>query len=371
MTDIPQFQKLFKRTVAGNVQEWQISVESGPAGSGIIVTTYGLQDGQQQTIREQIVVGTNVGKRNETTPLQQACLNAKSKWEKQLTRRCYGLTVEASGQSRAEAPMLAQDYAKHLKAIQWDTAYAQPKLDGFRCLARCQDGKVTLWSREGKPIETMGHIVEQLSHILKEDDVLDGELYLPGTAFQKIASRIKKQQAESAQIQYHVYDTMLDVPFIDRYQQIPAKLRRLPSGLIVPVETQLVKDLDSLLRFQVGCIEQGFEGAMLRYGTEGYDAGKRSKYLLKVKTFKDAEFVITGAREGRGTHAGMAIFLCQTDTGAEFEVLAHGTHDEKRAAWANWQNYVGKKLTVKFHDWTTSEQPLPRFPVALRFAERV
>lgn len=366
LTNLPV---LYKRTSGGGVQTWLIWVTSTPEQYGSIHTAYGLQGGKLQNQTEIIKEGKNAGRKNATTAIQQAIAEATARWEKQKTRKAYGLTVEESADVRGEAAMLAQDYAKHLSAIEWDAAYGQPKLDGFRCLAKCRDGKVSLFSREHKPIESMPHIVEQLASVLKDGDTLDGELFVPGVAFQKIASLIKRQQEGSERIQYHVYDAMLDAPFIDRYQQAQAKIRRLSRDVVVPVNTRLITDLDQLMSFQADCVAQGFEGAMLRHGRLAYDAGKRSKYLLKVKTFQDAEFLITDAREGRGTHVGMAIFLCKTPAGHEFEVMAHGTHDEKRAAWANKQQHIGKKLTVKFQEWSTSEEPVPRFPVALRFAE--
>lgn len=366
---IPTFPKLYKRTVDGSVQEWEVRVEADGA-AGVIVVEYGLQGGKKQTIRDKVTEGKNAGRKNATTPLQQAIAEADSKWEKQKTRRCYGLTVEESGDARDEAPMLAHDYTKHINKVVWDSAYGQPKLDGFRCLAKCRGGKVLLWSREGKPIETMGHIVEQLQAVMQNGDTLDGELYIHGVNFQKIASLVKRQQDESTTVQYHVYDAMLEAPFIDRYQYAQKQLRRLPSGIIVPVATLIVPDLTKLMEFQAACLADGYEGAMLRHGVDDYDAGKRSKFLLKVKTFQDAEFQIIGACEGRGTHLGMAIFKCKTDTGAEFDVLAQGAHDEKRAAWQNKDQYIGKKLTVKFQDWTDDPAaPVPRFPVALRFAD--
>jgi DNA ligase 1 len=218
----------------------------------------------------------------------------------------------------------------------------------------------------------MPHVVEQLSAVLKDGDTLDGELFVPGFKFEQIASWIKRAQEDSCRIQYHVYDALLDAPFIDRYQQAQALLRRLSKDIIVPVETRLMTDLDQLMAFQADCVGQGLEGAMLRYGKHAYDAGKRSKYLLKVKTFQDAEFLITGVSEGRGTHAGMAVFKCRTAAGHAFDVLSPGTHAEKRSIWHQPPSrFIGRMLTVKFQEFTTTEQPVPRFPVALRLSEQV
>ncbi len=126
---------------------------------------------------------------------------------------------------------------------------------------------------------------------------------------------------------------------------------------------------EALNTFQAACVADGYEGAMLRHGTGGYDAGKRSKYLLKVKNFKDAEFEVVEVREGRGTHKGMAIFLCKTDRGHKFEVTAPGGHWEKQQYWLHREECVGAALTVKFFELSTGDAPVPRFPVGLRFKE--
>lgn len=371
MTQIPIFPLLLKATTDEGVQEWQISVEA-KGNVGEIVIKFGRRDGKQQVLREPITKGKNLGKKNETTPLQQAIAEAQSKWEKQRTRKCYGLTVEESAAARAAAPMLAESYKDFAKVVAWDTAYVQPKLDGFRCLARClDDGTITMTSREGKPINTMPHIAEQLKFALKPGDSLDGELYVQGPEFENLSSYIKRVQDGTEQVQYHVYDAPIEAPFIDRYQYAQSKLRRLPSGIIVPVETKLITAPDQLEAFQLGCLEQGFEGAMLRHGVGAYDAGTRSQALLKVKTFQDAEFKIVGVKEGRGTHAGMAIFVCDTGNGHTFDALAHGTHAQKREAWVQGEANVGRMLTVQYFGWTSSTPPSLRFPTAKRFAQKV
>ena len=50
-------------------------------------------------------------------------------------------------------------------------------------------------------------------------------------------------------------------------------------------------------------MDQGYEGQILRINNEYQN--KRSKYLLKHKTFVDEEFVILGINEGEGNKSGM------------------------------------------------------------------
>jgi DNA ligase-1 len=108
---------------------------------------------------------------------------------------------------------------------------------------------------------------------------------------------------------------------------------------------------------------------MLRHGNAGYEAGKRSSHLLKVKTFMDGEFEVVDWKEGRGRYEGMPIFTCETEAGTHFDVLAHGTLEEKRALFRQASSCLGKMLTVKYQYFTKTDEPVPFLPVALGFRE--
>jgi DNA ligase-1 len=365
--DIPLFPPLFKQTADEGVQTWEIRVEPNDDGTATIITTHGRLDGKKQEARDVIREGKNPGKKNATTALQQAVKEAAAKHKERLTRKHYALEVGDSAASRAAAPMLAKVFAEHIDKVTWDNAYTQPKLDGYRCLARRQGDEISLVSREGLPIQTMPHIVEALRSVLPDGATFDGELYSQ-LAFENLSSLIKRAQPDSAKISYYVYDMVADAPFIQRYDTVARHIRRRGAPCLVTVGTQPVRSADELLAFRDNCIAEGLEGAMLRYGDAGYHAGKRSANLLKAKKFKDDEFQVIGAKEGRGTYAGMAIFVCVTPAGHEFDVTAPGPLEEKRRYWQERDLYVGKKLTVEYQDFTKTETPVPRFPTAKRFA---
>ena len=101
---------------------------------------------------------------------------------------------------------------------------------------------------------------------------------------------------------------------------------------------------------------------MLRYGNDTYAAGERSQTILKLKSWKDAEFQIVSVAEGRGTMAGMAIFKCVTDKDHPFDVLAGGTHVQKQKAWNDRDRWVGRLITVEFAAYTNTETPVPWHP---------
>ena len=202
-----KLEPLFKRTSAGKVQIWEIRVEPNDDGSGTLIINHGLVDGKKQESSETITEGKNVGKKNETTPYQQAVAEARSRWNKQRDRRHYGLTVEESEAKRAAAPMLAQEYSKHGSKVDWEgRVYAQPKFDGHRCLiSRTAEGAM-MFSRGGELIESCPHIAEDVAAAMPIGSVLDGELYIHGEPLNKIGSYIRRKQEMSEQLKFMAYD---------------------------------------------------------------------------------------------------------------------------------------------------------------------
>lgn len=364
--EIPQFPTLFKLVNSKETQEWDIRVTANADGTASVIMTHGRQGGAKQVATDVI----DKPKRGKATPLEQAISEAQSRWNEKLTRKGYGRTVEASGDVRSVSPMLAYVFGDYAKDVDWTKAWMQPKLDGYRCKAmRGESGEVLLFSRENQPILTMPHIAEALTAMMQPGEMWDGELYTQDEVFENIGSLIKKQQPDSVKIQYHIYDQMAAQPFGDRYSSLMRRLRRGPTGILVPVETRIVTDPQELTVFQETCLAQGLEGAMLRHGDVGYQAGKRSKYLLKYKPTDDAEFEIIDVIPcERGSHKDVAKLICIAPNGNVFDVTAPGKMPEKRAILARHlsgeEKYVGRKLTVDYQGYTTTDKPVPRFPRA-------
>ncbi len=377
------FPPLYKRTATGAVQEWNIRVESD-GDKGRITIIQGQQGGKKQIYCETIEKGKNLGRANATTAIEQAIAEAQSRWEKQRDRKHYGLTVEESADKREEAPMLAQKYEDHAKKVEWKRALAQPKLDGNRCIARySSDGTMTLWTRKGVQIKTMDHIADELTGLMNRGETFDGELYVHGLHVTNLRSLLTRAQEGCKQVSFRVYDMVKPLPFHTRFSELEDRLGDridAPRNGIALVQTIRVMNEKELMTFQKQCIEQGFEGAMLRWGEAGYEAGKRSHGLLKVKTFQDAEFQIVDVvdskkpfnlcrEDGQVTPVKVAVFVCVTADGHQFNVTAPGTIAEKHAILHRPDDYVGKSLTVKFQCYTATDKPVPFQPVAKEVRE--
>lgn len=368
-----KFPRLYKATTNGDAQVWEISVFER-RGVPHIRSVFGLKNGKKQEVEEPITVGKNIGKQNETTPFEQAVKEAQARWERQISRNAYGETLEASEAVRWAGPMLAQVFDKHKQKVDWSTAFAQPKLDGFRLLAKKTLKGVVLVSRENQPMSALTDLQKLIEEVWAKgdfgSDTFDGEAYCHGLSLNQVASACKRKSDLTAKIQFHVYDCILpSAPFKERSERAQAFVQLAASTSIHAVATVKVRTEAELMTCQRDFVSSGYEGAMLRHGNSGYQAGKRADTLLKVKTFFDGEFEIVDWKPGRGKFAAVPIFTCKTDAGHVFDVTAPGDMTTKAELGANAAACVGKKMTVKYQYFTKTDTPVPFLPVAIGLRE--
>lgn len=369
---------LYKKTSTGAIQEWTIGVyqESMNSLTSVIETNYGqLNSDKIQTTKDTISSGKNVGKKNETTPFEQACAEALAKWEKQK-KKGYVESKEAAEAGELDdlieggiVPMLAHKFSEQGHKIKYP-AYAQPKLDGIRCIAILKNGKCTLWSRTRKQIKSVPHIIAEIEKRFIADIVLDGELYNHEfkTNFEHIVHLVrqdKKPDPQCTDVQYHIYDIINSDPFKDRIGHI-VKCFTIGSPIfkyLRLVETYRIEE-DEVQRWFNEFVKTGYEGAMLR-NTDSLYVNKRSYDLQKVKEFDDGEFKITGIEEGRGKLSGhVGAFVCETKEGKQFLAKMSGDTGRLKEYFLDHSLWKGKLLTVQYQG-LTGATGVPRFPVGV------
>lgn len=355
----------------GNGMGYWTARAFGDREGGKVQLEYAKKLDGKAAIKEYAVEKKNIGRSNETTFMMQAVYEMDSRAKKQLDKGYVRTQEEATQPVRNSLgmvkPMLAHPIDKvKPEAIDWENAYFQPKVDGHRCLVNG-----ILYSRGGKEIH-LPHIREQLGDFGLLDAGLDGELYIHGMMLQDIGSLIKKPREESLQVEYHVYDIIRqDMPYGERYQLIQDLLGKHTAGSSIEILPALrvhnSLELESLHQDALG---YGYEGSMLRHGLSGYQDGKRSAGLLKVKTFEDSEFTVIGVERGKPNgEYEVPVWICVLPDGQEFRVTAQGTMQEKDRQWDDRLAYIGESLTVQFFGYSKSGVPL--LPVALRWREDV
>lgn len=261
-----------------------------------------------------------------------------------------GLLNPMLAQKIKDVRLTAQDFADN-------GAYVQPKYDGHRCLITKRDGDMLAYSRKGKPITTIGHVLEQLYPIMQNNDTFDGELYKHGTPLQDISSAIKRDQASSRELSFRWYDVCdPNKVFRDRYNlMVDLYASVVDKAAVQLTPTGRVDSMTKVYDFFKKCRAHGYEGAMLRLSRAGYESSKRANQLLKVKEREDGEVTTVGCR---ASARGWAVLRVRTDWGVEFDVSAPGSVDEKIEVLKNYETkYHNKRLTIEYACLTTDQVP--------------
>jgi len=388
---------LFKRHTNGTVGTWEVEVlhVDGSTLSILRRTAAKIIGGKVVVTDTAFTKGKNIGRANETTHYEQAVSEAESKYNKKLdegyVKTLEEAQVKATNSLGFAKPMLATSIEKVKK---WEfPVYASAKLDGHRMLATVVDGLVALYSRQGKPI-CLEHIRETLQKAYDRGywggHTLDGEVYKHGETLQQISSLVKKPQPESAGLLYYMYDAIglksdghfLASHYSERRHYISTLARYVRNDLAIPwgketptlvcLPQHTLNNQTELDSFHAKNIGDGYEGTMVRHGDTGYEEGKRSKSLMKMKDFQDAEFEIIHAFEGKPNlrhDLKVGMYKCRTKDGKDFDVLAPGDMHEKDAHARTLYGNVGKYMTVKFFNMTPDGAPY--LPVALRIREDI
>jgi ATP-dependent DNA ligase len=381
-----EFPTLYGQATSGKTKMWSIVVDALDNGHAMIRTEYGYEGGKMQTQQRTLTEGKNRGKKNETTPLEQAIAEARTAWVKK-TEENYApqLAIAASAASAsaspvgkagrgkgmdadAPLPMLAHDYHKVGKKIVYP-CYCQPKLDGTRCVAIPQKG---LFSRRRKAYPHLEHIRADIDRF-PADILLDGELYSTELTFQEIVGMVKKEtltaEEEKKQhaIQFHVYDIVdPEKTFEERFAILHTYLASGTFPSLVLVQTEQLRSEAELKPRHDAYVSAGYEGIMLRNAAGRY-VNRRSNDLQKYKEFCSEEYNVIGFEEGDGAEKGCVIWVCETEEGKVFRCRPAGSREERQADFENGASFVGKPLTVKFQELT--DDGIPRFPVGLAFRD--
>jgi DNA ligase-1 len=178
-----------------------------------------------------------------------------------------------------------------------------PKLDGIRAI---KQGR--LLSR--KFIEIPNEQIQQKYSWLPNG--LDGELILiennwAGSGFNKTQSIVMREEpildSEMYKVYYFIFDYVmgdLKKPYIERMADL-ADLQRCCSSVgIRYLLPKKIDNLDELIAYEQKCVDDGYEGVILRSPNSPYKLGRstfREQYLMKLKRFEDSEAKITGFEE--------------------------------------------------------------------------
>ena len=327
-------------------------------------------NGKETVTRTEIKKGKNIGKKNETTPLEQAHLETKSLVKKQMDAG-YVDNLGDLERRILILPMLANKWDTMSKYIS-EPYWVQPKLDGVRMLIGRYQGKLLVLSRTGKAVQHMDHITNEMQWI-EEGFFLDGESYNHDISFEEITGLCRTSLETSASekqmnsIQFHVFDTFhldhMDRTFVQRWEILQNIFKMHSFEYTKLVSTTLVDYKLDVPKWHSEFVKSGYEGLMIRDSNGKYILSDRSNFLLKYKSFETHEYKIVGAEEAKGRDIGTVVWVCQTAKGNTFSVRPKGTQEDRTKWLKNKDKYINKMLTVQYQNLTPDG--VPRFPVGL------
>ena len=289
---------------------------------------------------------------------------------------------------------LAHDSANH-EAKVTGKKLIEVKLDGVRVITIVRsDGRVDMFSRNGKELLNFPHIAEQISNVVKThgssqnmDVVLDGEIM--SSSFQDLMKQVhRKDNVEAGDAILNLFDVIpladFEKGFWDRSQTIRSDMvyywhktykDMLPNVAVVGHE---LVDLDTdagkkrFKEINQKAIDGGYEGIMIKDPEAPYEC-KRSVAWLKLKPFIEVSLAVTAVEEGTGRNIGkLGALVCRgTDDGKDIVVnVGSGfTDDNRDSYWRERDSLIGNIAEVRADAVTQNQDGSYslRFPRFLRW----
>ena len=278
---------------------------------------------------------------------------------------------------------LAQEYKGK---CDWDDEwFASRKLDGVRCLAVTDfEGKCTLYSRMGKELTTLNKVKEAIEATNVINTVFDGEICLVDENgdedFQGVMKQLRRKDHQIKNPVFMIFDMIYKKDFDKQKGDLvlSKRLRTLSSwcpemnydrddngelihlNILRNTEQIIINGDDHLETWNTIAEANNWEGVMLRKNV-GYE-GKRTKNLLKVKKFHDAEYEVLGwdvdqhevVRDGKSVSMTMLSQVWIEHKGYIVKV-GSGFTQEQRLEYMDG-SIVGKQITVQYFEETHNDK---------------
>ena len=258
-------------------------------------------------------------------------------------------------------------------AAEW---YASRKLDGVRCLAVVDEmGKCTLYSRMGKELTTLNKIKYAIEATGIINYVFDGEICLldkdGNEDFQGVMKELRRKDHQIENPTFMIFDMIHKTEF-DKGKStdiLSERLHTLRTWLGPRYDTKetlryldqaVITDYRHFDMWNQMASDNNWEGFMLRKDTE-YE-GKRSKNLLKVKSFFDAEYEVLGwdvdqhevVRDGKSESMTM-LSQVWIEHKNHIVKVGSGFTQEQRLEYMDG-SIVGKIITVQYFEETNNQE---------------
>ena len=272
---------------------------------------------------------------------------------------------------------LAHDSANHEKKMV-GPKQIEIKLDGVRVLTVIKDGKVEMFSRNGKQFHNFGHIIAEIEDVLKEkpapyDLVLDGEVM--SANFQDLMKQVHRKSGGVAKdAVLHLFDMIpLDKFLEGKYEVEQSKrsqyvwhwveankdaLEHVQALDWEDVDLSSPEGQDRFVELNKAAVDGGYEGVMIKDQKAVYEC-KRSHAWLKAKPFIEVTLKVVSVEEGTGRNEGRlgAIIVEGEDDGYNYHLnCGSGFTDSQRDQfWTDRANLIGSLVEIRADARTQSQ----------------
>lgn len=221
---------------------------------------------------------------------------------------------------------MAPQLATLVDRVPADGAWAyEIKFDGYRLLARIEQGQVRLFTRNGHDwTSRLKPLARELATLAARSAWLDGEIVVTGahggTDFQALQNAFDSARPEA--IQYFVFDLLhhdgqdlQERPLRERRQQLRALIESSDDGAPHPhVHFSEDFQVDPAHLLHTACAMR-MEGVIGKRLEAPYRSGRHADWI-KLKCTQRQEFVIGGYTDPKGSRTGLGALLL-------------GVHDEQ------------------------------------------
>ena len=297
---------------------------------------------------------------------------------------------------------LAESYAKQKEgSLKNKEVWITTKLDGFRIVY--DPIKNEFYTRKGQLYEGLDHLKDSCYKLslrlmetagLSELVMLDGELLhqpVEGLNSQELyaltssTARKKGYHKDKEKLEFNVFDFIPVSEFQSGKTTMKYKARRnhMDKGFnlwkyagIVPVYALYSGKFDEevLMNLLKQVELEGGEGLMINL--DATYKTKRTKDLLKVKTFKDADVLVLDVVEGTGKNEGSlgAVLVQFLYDGKPMTCeVGSGWYDSERSFyWRNPDKLIGKIIEIRFFEVTQNQKDKTQYSLRFpTFAHRI
>ena len=265
--------------------------------------------------------------------------------------------------------------------------FGSPKLDGFRCVTNSAAYTSSLKLIQNAYVQS---VLSDLIYSGFDGEIIVGEPNDP-KAFANTTGAVRRFDGRP-EFKYYVFDKWgVKSPYCERIKSLK------DFGVVKVIEQKILNSPEEVIEYTNWCIDQGYEGAMIRSIDGNYKEGRctlKELNIFKRKPIVDDEAVIISLEEqqenlnesftnelGNTTRSShkenkvgknkLGAFIVKSKKWPdEFRIgTGEGLTDELRQEiWDDKEKYVGKIITYKYQEYGSINAP--RQPIMKGFREK-